>query len=287
MYNPLKSEVANYNAVNFPKQVTNNREKGISIVQFYQAGEPSAKRDQGQYEKFAIENKGMFRIGAMDCTQFKAICDKEGVSDFPTYKVYPPVPVPAFAIENDKSAVVDTDALKKSAYRFIGNRVIDINSNNIDTFINDNPGKPKMLLFTETKSAPIVYRALSTYFDKTLEFGMIKKDEEALAKKYKVTKFPTFLLLKNGEKPKPYEGSSFTYSELFEFINIYSETFVFVGDLEQKEVKSAASKPWLNVATPFLAKDSANDICLQKDGTLCVIYLSYDSQDNMALNEVF
>jgi hypothetical protein len=32
MYNAIKSEVAIYNTVNFPKQVTNNREKGISIV---------------------------------------------------------------------------------------------------------------------------------------------------------------------------------------------------------------------------------------------------------------
>lgn len=38
MYNPLKSEVLIYNSVNFPKQVTNNREKGISLVQFYQSG---------------------------------------------------------------------------------------------------------------------------------------------------------------------------------------------------------------------------------------------------------
>lgn len=80
--------------------------------------------------------------------------------------------------------------------------MIDITSNNIDTFLNDNPGKPKMLLFTETKSVPMVYRALSTYFDKTLEFGMVKKEDEALVKKYKVTKFPTFMLLKN-EKEKP------------------------------------------------------------------------------------
>lgn len=91
---------------------------------------------------------------------------------------------------------------------------------------------------------------------------MVKSSDEALVKKYKVNKYPTFLLLKNGEKPQPYTGSSYTYSELFEFINIYSETFVFVGDQEQKEVKSAASKPWLNMATPFLTKDSANDICL-------------------------
>ena len=38
MYNPLKSEVAIYNTQNFPKQVANNREKGISIVQFYNSG---------------------------------------------------------------------------------------------------------------------------------------------------------------------------------------------------------------------------------------------------------
>ena len=58
MYNPLKSEVSIYNTVNFPKQVTNNREKGISIVQFYKAGgkfdinqhpflDANSKRDQG------------------------------------------------------------------------------------------------------------------------------------------------------------------------------------------------------------------------------------------------
>ena len=59
MYNPLKSEVSIYNTVNYPKQVTNNREKGISIVQFYKFGgtpkfaflpmflEANSKRDQG------------------------------------------------------------------------------------------------------------------------------------------------------------------------------------------------------------------------------------------------
>jgi len=46
---------------------------------------------------------------------------------------------------------IDTDKLKKEAYRYIGNRVIDISSQNIDTFLNDNPGKPKMLLFTDKK----------------------------------------------------------------------------------------------------------------------------------------
>lgn len=105
---------------------------------------------------------------------------------------------------------------------------------------------------------------------------MVKSDDTELVSKFKVKSFPSFYLLKGNDKPVKYEGESYTYKELFEFINIYSETFVFVGDQEQKEVKSAASKPWLNVAAPFMTKDSGNDICLQKDGTLCVIYVVSD-----------
>lgn len=101
----------------------------------------------------------------------------------------------------------------------------------------------------------------------------MKHTDADLVKKYKVSKYPTFLLLKNKEKPQQYQGNSYTYSELFEFINIYSETFVLVGEKDEKEVKSAASKTWLNVKTPYLTKDSGNDVCLKKDGTLCVVYV--------------
>jgi len=35
LYDPLKSNVFNYNGKNFDAQVTKNREKGISVVHFY------------------------------------------------------------------------------------------------------------------------------------------------------------------------------------------------------------------------------------------------------------
>jgi hypothetical protein len=44
----------------------------------------------------------MFRIGAVDCKDFKPICDKEGISEYPTYKIYPQTPIPAFAVELDR-----------------------------------------------------------------------------------------------------------------------------------------------------------------------------------------
>jgi thioredoxin-related protein len=57
-----------------------------------------------------------------------------------------------------------------------------------------------------------VFRALSTHFDKTLEFGMVKSTDEELIKKLKIKSFPAFLLFKGGEaKPIKYDGDTYTY----------------------------------------------------------------------------
>ena len=105
----------------------------------------------------------MLRIGSVECTEHAKICDKEKIETFPTYRVFPPSPIPAVDLVSED--VLDTDKLKKMAFKYIGNNVIDITSANHDVFKDDNPGKPKVLLFTESKKAPIVFRALSTYFD--------------------------------------------------------------------------------------------------------------------------
>ena len=49
-------------------------------------------------------------------------------------------------------------------------------------------------------------------------------------------------------KPIPYEGTETSYQAIFDFINVYSETFVF---REHNDiVESAASKPWLSDRVP-------------------------------------
>ena len=77
-----------------------------------------------------------------------------------------PIPAQDYLPEGE----VDTDTLKKLAYRYITNRAIDITSENHDTFKAGNVGTPKMLLFTESKGKkpPIVYQALSSYFSVSL-----------------------------------------------------------------------------------------------------------------------
>jgi hypothetical protein len=52
--------------------------------------------------------------------------------------------------------------------------------------------------------------------------------------------------------------------------------------------KSSASKPWLMAQMPLMNADSGNDICLKKDGTLCVITVIKDqaSMDANTLKEI-
>jgi hypothetical protein len=48
---------------------------------------------------------------------------------------------------------------------------------------------------------------------------------------------------------------------------------------------SAASKPWLSERVPQVTSDSADDICLKKEGALCVIYVAKDAAIAKANNE--
>ena len=110
----------------------------------------------------------MLRIGSVECTEWSKICEKEKIESYPTYRVYPPAPIPSVDLIPEET--LDTDKLKKAAFRYIGDNVIDITAANHDIFKDDNPGRPKVLLFSESKKHPIVFRALSTYFDVSLIF---------------------------------------------------------------------------------------------------------------------
>lgn len=114
---------------------------------------------------FSKENKGMFRIGSVDCEEFEDICKKEKVEKFPLLRVYPAFPAPTQDYEED---TLDIEKLKKLAARFISSRVVEITQNNLDTFLNDNPLTPKVLLFTDKKGTPLIYKALSSHFDVNL-----------------------------------------------------------------------------------------------------------------------
>jgi hypothetical protein len=58
------------------------------------------------------------------------------------------------------------------------------------------------------------------------------------------------------------------YTDIFNWLNVHSETFVAGGDVE-----SVASKSWITESVPELHRFSADDICLKTDN-LCAILIA-------------
>ena len=82
------------------------------------------------FEQFATENKGVFRIGSVDCEDFQNICKKEGVEQTPVVKLYPPFPAPTTDYDT-----FDQKVLKKAAGKYYQDKSIEITQNNHKTFV--------------------------------------------------------------------------------------------------------------------------------------------------------
>ena len=100
LYDLNNSSVMNLNAKNFHNQITSNRSKNIvSIIHFYKPGDGKSRGLKISFEKFATEYNGMYKVTALNCQLFMDICEKNEVKEFPSFKVYPPIPAPIMDYE--------------------------------------------------------------------------------------------------------------------------------------------------------------------------------------------
>lgn len=157
-------------------------------------------------------------------------------------RIYPTFPAPTQDLDLSK-ANFDVKVLKKQAGRFYNDKSIEITSNNHKTFVEEDVTIPKVLLFTNKKGTPFMYKALSQNFEKTLQFGIIRESEEVLASKYKVKSFPSIVIIKTDGKSVKYMEPEFNYGGIFDFINVHSQIFVdpkFQGQSSQIKLCSQA-----------------------------------------------
>lgn len=52
-----------------------------------------------------------------------------------------------------------------------------MNSENLNTFVNESPSVPKVFLFTDKKGIPLIYKGLSIAFENKLFFGIVRSSE--------------------------------------------------------------------------------------------------------------
>ena len=162
LYDAGRSTLINLNPMNFDTQITNNRNKEIiAFIHFYSPDDGKSNQLKEVFVELDKEYSGMFKLAGLNCKKFKDLCAKQGVTDYPTYKIYPPLPAPPMKYEGK----VEGKYIISYLSRFVGNKVQELNNNNFDEFIHDKPNIPKVLLFTNKKNIPLIFKRLSLHFD--------------------------------------------------------------------------------------------------------------------------
>lgn len=208
---------------------------------------------------------GILKFGGIDCSAFPQICDQQKIQKFPSAVIYPPMPIPSVNWEGELQA----KKIAATAGNYVSNLVQEVTDDNMEGFFATNPSMPKVILFTDkAKGVPLLWKGLSVAFEEKMALGVTRSDQADVTNKFAVKKFPYIVLTKAGErKPNVYTGG-LKYQDIFEWINIFSEQFVYGGG---SSADGAGVAPWLNEAVPEMFSKSAKDVCLGAEQVLCVI----------------
>jgi len=162
LYDEKVSLVSNLNSKNFNSQITTNRSKNlISIVHYYTLSDGKSNEYVENFDKLATDFDGMFKVAAMNCAQYKDVCEKQEVTSTPVFKVYPLLPAPVMNYEGK----IEPMAIVGYLGKFIPNKVNELNPNNFENFMKERPNLPKAILFTDKKGIPLIFKAIAVSFD--------------------------------------------------------------------------------------------------------------------------
>jgi len=271
----MKHDIQGITASNFDGVISKFRDSSVSSLWFYKE---DGKQDQtflDEYNKVATDMKGMAKICAISCTEWPVFCEKNSVKETPAVMIYPTNPVPAFKYEGK----LEAKALSGKIARFIVDMSTKLTKENVDAFVTTDPTKPKVMLFSNKKTPPTIWKALSseTVFKRTVKFGFVSEEDKELVQRFKVKKFPTIMMQRGAkaEVKETYSGEM-KFLPLKDWVGVFSESGmgdkVAGGAGGKGEESIEEAKPWLVQEVPELTAKSQADICFKGEG-LCVIYL--------------
>ena len=275
IYEKTNPDVFILNPQNYDKQVTKKRDKFVSIVHFYRERDGKSRAWGNEIKELAKDWQGVYNIGVVNCDVHATLCESQDIRSTPLIKIIPPYPAPIQEYEGEVSA----KQLNNYCAKFMNSLIVELNDENSKTFLSEKPSMPKVILFTEKAGVPTLFKALGNIFENKMLFGIARPDDTSVIAKFKVKSYPKIILHKTSDlKTHEYKGD-LKYRDIFDWLNVYSETFVSGGN---EEILS--TKLWMNQGLPQLVKQSADDICYKHEGFLCGIVFLDKGPDEKTLS---
>mmetsp|Transcript_8552 Transcript_8552/g.18650 ORF Transcript_8552/g.18650 Transcript_8552/m.18650 type:complete len:418 (-) Transcript_8552:127-1380(-) len=271
----MKHDIQQITAPKFDGIIGKFRDNTVSGLWFYKDDSAEDKKFLNEFNQVALDLKGMAKVTAINCNDWKAFCDKQNIKTTPSVMIYPPNPMPAFLYEGK----MESKAIAGKMSKLMADLSVKLTDANVDQFLTTEPTKPKVIIFSNKKTPPTILKALSseTVFRRTVKFGFVTESDAEICKRFKVTTFPT-LIMQRGSKSEikeTYKGEM-KFTAIKDWVNLHSESGMgdkVSGAGGKEEASIEESKPWLVQEIPELHQKSHQDICFKGEG-LCVIYLT-------------
>lgn len=281
MIDPMKHDIGVVTQATWSGKVLKFRDTAVFSILFYNpADKQSRQLIDGEYDKFAKKMKGIVQVLAVDCTESPKLCKDNNATSLPQIVMFPTFPLPPFPYQGSK----DLEGMTKAVRPLIPSNVKTVaNQKELDALLASTVQMPKVLFFSDKLTKPsILVKALSNAFKDKLAFVLLnnKAFPEAV-KKYKVTSFPHIAVVRKDKKDEVYKGA-FEFQKLFDWLNVFSETFVMGGGFSDAAPAAEFDpelQPWKVEAVPELTKQSSQDVCFKKSNKfVCVVLVNKSRQ---------
>lgn len=183
------------------------RRSDIWVVYFFNPKTKKCQDFKSEYVTLAEKFYGIISVAAIDCLNEEELCEEFGVYDIPQIMIFSEKFSDDGERFNDK---LEWQTIGNAAARKMQNFVSIVSADNFDTFLNRDSTKHHVLLFTDKKSTPVIYKALSKRFLDKLVFGEVRTSDKELINRFGISEFPSLLVLTdtNGLGTVKYTGEN-------------------------------------------------------------------------------
>lgn len=221
---PMKHYVQQITHRNFDTVISANLPRTVSAVWYYHGSKRGDADFLSVWDSVAEKTKKMITVAAMDCEENAKHCEREGIKESGV-TVYPQQPRPKFAYEGAQ----DADAILKFLYKLIPSDKVRTltKADEYSELKKKNPTKVKVILFSDKKKPPSLYKGLSvdSVFARTVEFCFVGPDGTEVSEAAQVAKkkLPAIQIISKG-KAQWYKEKELSFSALHDWINLFSES---------------------------------------------------------------
>ncbi|CDJ58088.1 thioredoxin, putative [Eimeria maxima] len=272
----MKHDIGVVTQATWSGKVLKFRDTSVFSVLFYRPADKESKAlIDGEYDSFAKKMKGIVQVYAVDCDENPKLCKDNNATQLPQIIIFPPFPLPPFPLQGAR----DVENMSKAVRPLIPSNVKSVaNQKELDALIASTVQMPKALFFSDKLTKPsLLVKALSNAFKDKLALVLLNSTAfpEAV-KKYKVSSFPHLVVVRKDKKDEVYKGA-FEFQKLFDWLNVFSETFVMGGGFSDTAPAAEFDpelQPWKVEAIPELTKQSSQDVCFKKSNKFVCVMLA-------------